>query len=100
MSWDCLENVVRQRGAQVVQFEPKTPKELEVVENYPEEGEPLLVKKAVAGINESVQKRSLFKVICKTKGKCCKLITDSGSTDNLVSTEMVDKLNLRKTVHP
>ena len=51
-------------------------------------------------IDESVQRRILFKIVCKVEGKCCKLIVDSGSTNNLVSTEMVDKLNLRKTIHP
>ena len=39
-------------------------------------------------------------MVCKVGGKCCKLIVHSGSTDNLVSIEMVDKLKLRKTVHP
>ena len=51
-------------------------------------------------IDESVQRRSLLKTICKVEGTCFKLISDSGSSDNLVSTEMVEKLNLRKTVHP
>ena len=97
MSWDCPKNVARQRGAQVVQAEPEAPKELEVAENYPEQGEALLMRKV---IDESVQRRSLFKTVCKVEGKCCKLIVDSGSTDNLASTEMVDKLKLRKTVHP
>ena len=65
--------------------------------NYPEQGEALLLKKV---IDESVQRRSLFKIVCKAEGKCCKLTIDSGSTDNLVSTKMVDKLNLKRTVHP
>ena len=64
---------------------------------YPEEGEALLMRKI---IEEPIQRRSMFKSVCKVEGKCCKLIVDSGSTDNLVSTEMVEKLNLRKTVHP
>ena len=68
-----------------------------MVENYLEQGEALLMRKVT---NESVQRRILFKTICKVEGKCCKLIVDSGSTDNLVSTEMVDKLKLRKIVHP
>ena len=51
--------------------------------NYPEHGEALLLKKV---IDDSVQRRSLFKTVCKVEGKCCKLIIDSGSTDNLVST--------------
>ena len=28
------------------------------------------------------------------------MVIDSGSTDNLVSTETVDKLGLEKTIHP
>ncbi len=59
-----------------------------MAENYSKGGEALLLRKV---INESVQRRSLFKTICKVEGKCCKLIIDSGSTDNLVSTEKVDK---------
>ena len=51
-------------------------------------------------IYESVQRRILFKMVYKVGGKCCKLIVHSGSTDNLVSTDMVDKLKLRKRVHP
>ena len=47
MSWDCPENGARQRGAQVVQAEPETPKELEVAVNYPEQGEALLLKKVI-----------------------------------------------------
>ena len=58
MSGDCLENFSRQRGPQVVQDEPKDPKEIEVVENYPEQGEALLMRKV---IDESIQRRSLFK---------------------------------------
>ena len=51
-------------------------------------------------IEEPIQRRILSKSVCKVEGKCYKLIIDSGSTDNLVSTKMVEKLNLRKTVHP
>lgn len=47
-------------------------------------------------IDESVQRRILFKTVWKVEGKCCKLIVDSGSTHNLVSTDMVDKLKLSK----
>lgn len=42
----------------------------------------------------------MFKTTCKSKGKCCKVIIDSGSTENLVSTEMVEKLGLARMVHP
>ena len=97
MSWDCPENVARQRGAQVVQVEPEAPKELEVTMNYPEEGEALLLRKV---IDESFQRRSMFKTVCKAKGKCCKLIIDSGITDNMVSIEIVEKLEMKRTIHP
>jgi hypothetical protein len=40
------------------------------------------------------QRNKLFRTACKTKDRVCKVIMDSGSTDNLVSTEMVEKLEL------
>jgi hypothetical protein len=33
-----------------------------------------------------VQRNSLFRTACKTKDRVCKVIVDSGSKDNLVST--------------
>jgi hypothetical protein len=48
----------------------------------------------------SAQRTRLFRTACKTKDKKCKVIVDSGSTDNLVSTEMVEKLELETTDHP
>ena len=38
--------------------------------------------------------------MCKAKGECYELIIENGSTNNLVSTEMVDKLGLKKITHP
>jgi hypothetical protein len=35
-----------------------------------------------------------------TKYRVCKVIIDSGSTDNLVSKKMVEKLKLETFVHP
>lgn len=49
---------------------------------------------------ELAKRNSLFRTACKSKGKCWKVITDSESTDNLSSTEMVEKLGLVKTTHP
>ena len=79
-----------------MQAKPEAPKELEVAENYLKQGESLLMRKV---IDELVQRRRMFKTVCKVEGKCCKLIGDSGSPNNLVSTEMVEKLKLRKTLH-
>jgi hypothetical protein len=44
------------------------------------------------------QRNSLFRTAYKTKDRVCKVIVDSGSTDNLVSTEMVEKLELETVV--
>ena len=41
----------------------------------------------------------LFRTTCKSHGKICKVIVDSSSTKNIVSTEMVDNLILRRVPH-
>jgi hypothetical protein len=46
------------------------------------------------------QRNNLFQTACKTKDRLCKVIVDSGSTNNLVSTEMVEKMELETVVHP
>jgi hypothetical protein len=38
--------------------------------------------------------------LLKTKDRVCKVIIDSGSTENLVSIVMVEKLELETTAHP
>jgi hypothetical protein len=50
---------------------------------------------------ENVAQRSrLFRTACTTRDRKCKVIVDSESTDNSVSTEMVEKLELETTDHP
>jgi hypothetical protein len=51
-------------------------------------------------VEDSAQRTRLFRTACKTKDWVCKVIVDNGSTDNLVSTEMVEKLELETTDHP
>lgn len=51
-------------------------------------------------MQEPSQRNNLLRNMCKEKGKCCKLIIDNGSIDNLVSTKMVDKLGLKRIMHP
>lgn len=51
-------------------------------------------------IVEPAQRKTLFRTVCKVQGKCCQMIIDSGSTDNLVSTEVVEKLKLKTKKHP
>jgi hypothetical protein len=47
-----------------------------------------------------VQRNSLFWTACKTKDRVCKVIMDSGSTYNLISTKMIEKLELETIEHP
>jgi hypothetical protein len=46
------------------------------------------------------QRNSLFQTTCKTKDRVCKVIVDSGSTDNLVSMKMVEMLEMEIVAHP
>ena len=73
-------------------------------ENPLETREYLLMKRVLLKpkeeVQEPTQRKMLFKTMCKSNGKCCKVIIDSESIDNLVSMEMVDRLGLRKTIHP
>eukprot|EP00253_Pinus_taeda_P031505 PITA_31505 len=70
----------------------------------PKTGESLVLNKVLLKpakeVVDQTQRKALFRTVCKLHGKCCKLIIDSGSTDNLVATEMVGKLGLKKLKHP
>jgi hypothetical protein len=75
------------------------------VEEEDAEGErSLMMRKALSTpekeVESSVQRTRLFRTSCKTKDRVCKVIMDSGSMDNLVSTEMVEKLELETIDHP
>ena len=54
----------------------------------------------LSGETELGQRTSLFCTRCKCEDKCCDVIIDGGSTDNLVSEEMVSKLKLKREKHP
>ena len=68
-----------------------------------EDGTSLMMRKVLlkleAEVENPMQRTSLFRASCNTKDRVCKVIIDSGSTDNLVSTEMVEKLELETTAH-
>ena len=49
---------------------------------------------------ELEQRKNLFLTRCKCEDKCCEVIIDRGSTDNLVLEEMVAKLKLKRERHP
>eukprot|EP00253_Pinus_taeda_P021874 PITA_21874 len=103
-SFECPEvEQVGQRGAYVAQPEEAEAPSQEA-ENVSETGEALVLNKVLVKpakeIVEQTQRKALFWTVCKSHGKCCKLIIDSGSTDNLVATEMVGKLGLKRLKHP
>ena len=60
------------------------------MEDVLETEEALVMKKVllklVKEVDEPPQRKALFRTICKVQGKCCKVIIDGGSTNNLVST--------------
>eukprot|EP00253_Pinus_taeda_P031052 PITA_31052 len=103
-SYDCPEGEpAGGRGTYVAQPEDaeETPQE---AENTPEIGEALVLNKVLLKPAKETtkpdQRKALFRTVCKSQGKCCKVIVDSGSTDNLVAVEMVEKLGLKKLKHP
>jgi len=49
--------------------------------------------------SEPTQRKNMFRTICKSKGNCCKVVMDSGSIDNLVSIDMVEKMGLKRMEH-
>jgi hypothetical protein len=51
-------------------------------------------------VESSFQRNRLFRTACKTKDWACKVIVDSGSTDNIISIEMVEKMELETIEHP
>jgi hypothetical protein len=71
---------------------------------YAEGGRSLMMKKVLLTLEKEAENRaqrnSLFQTTCKKKDRVCKVIVDSSSTYNLISTEMVEKLELETIVHP
>lgn len=60
----------------------------------------VLVKPHNRIVEEPEQRRKAFKTKCKVQGKFCKFVIDGGSIENLVSTEVMDKLKLKSLFHP
>ena len=82
---------------QVEEWEVNEP----TTENFPKTWESLLLKKVLLNpmkdINEPTQRKDLFRDSCEVNGKCCNVVINSRSTQNLVSTKVVDKLSLKKS---
>jgi hypothetical protein len=99
-SWECPKRNKEGEGeahiseAQIRNFE----------EERADDGTSLILRKVhikpEAEVEKLVQRNSLFRTACKTKYIICKVIIGSGSTNNLVSTEIVEKLELETIAHP
>jgi hypothetical protein len=104
MSWECPEKKKDGGGEAHISEAQKRNVEVEMKEEETEEGISLMMRKVLIKPEkeerEPFQRNSLFRTACKTKDRVCKVIIDSGSTDNMVSTEMVEKLKLETTAHP
>ena len=61
---------------------------------------PTKEKKWSSDNEDSWLRRKKFRTRCTSGGKVCKVIIDSGSCENMVSQEMVDKLKLHCDKHP
>ena len=69
----------------------------------PERGESLMFNRTLLKTvtkKEPPQRKTLFRTLCKARGKVCKVIVDSSSTNNIASIEIVEKLGLKKLPHP
>ena len=99
MSWECIEKKKEGGEAHISEAQRR-----DVEAKGVEDGASLMLRKFLlkpeAEIEGSVQRNNLFRIACKTKDKVCKVIIDNGSIDNLVSIEMVEKLELKTTAHP
>jgi len=76
---------------------------IEEVEEGPDEGELLVIRRALSGPvsqDEFEQKETIFHARCIVGGKVCSLIIDGGSSANVSSQSMVDKLKFPMTPHP
>ena len=100
MSWECPKNKpTTQRNENIVEDCEESNEEVEM-NNPPEEGESLMTKRVLVNtqkkVHEPAHRKSMFRTKCKSQGKCCNMVIDSGSTNNLVSTKMVEKLGLKR----
>ena len=103
ISWECPRNKpAAQRNENIVEAHEESNEEAKV-NNPPEEGESLMLKRVLVKtenkVHEPTQRKSMFRTKCKSRGECCKIVIDSSSIDNLVSTEMVENLGLERMKH-
>jgi hypothetical protein len=100
----CLGNALRKRKKEEVKLTFREAQKRNVEAEGAEYGRSFMMRKVLLKpekeVEKPVQRNNLFITACKTKDRVCKVIIDSGSIDNLVSIEMVEKLELETTAHP
>jgi hypothetical protein len=98
MSWECPE---KNKGGGEAHISEAQRRNVEA--ERAKDGTSLMLRKVLlkleAEVEKPLQRNNLFRTACKTKYRLCKVIIDSGSTDNLVSTKMVEKLELETPTH-
>ncbi|XP_071708618.1 uncharacterized protein [Rutidosis leptorrhynchoides] len=72
---------------------------------YPDQEEALVIQRALNAHPEQTSdnlwlRNNIFRTKVIAKGKVCTMIIDGGSCENVVSTEMVEKLGLQAIDHP
>ena len=86
----------RERRVNLVEEEPRNNGQQEPIELHPEEeGEYLLMGRS----NQIPKDPGIFRSNCLIQGKVCKFIIDSGVSNNVLSYEVVKKLNLKTFAH-
>jgi len=67
-----------------------------------DEGEMLLLRRALSSeqSEKEEQRENIFHSRCTVQGKVCSLIINEGSSADVVSLSMIEKLNLQTSVHP
>ncbi|XP_059441888.1 uncharacterized protein LOC132174213 [Corylus avellana] len=67
---------------------------------YADQGESLIIRRILKSTYaEEDWLRNIFHTKCTSSGKVCNVIIDGGSCENVVSTTMVEKLNLKTEPH-
>jgi hypothetical protein len=98
ISWDCPERKKEGGEAHISEAQKQ-----DVEAEGAEDGKSLMTKKVILKQdpenNKQTQQNNLFRIACKTKDGVFKVIIDSGSTNNLVSMKMMEKLELETTTH-
>jgi hypothetical protein len=97
---DCPERKMDGGKAHIVEAQQKRDVEGEDADSGRSLGMHKILLTPEKEVDNSVQRSRLFRTACTAKDRKCKVIIDSGSTDNLVAAEMVEKLELKTTKHP